>query len=310
MGEGRGPGDAAWWIERFFGESVDPAMAVIGVAVLIMAIFTVVAWVVFSACMTPIASRAGFAHPVLEAWTPLRNLVLPFQLAGFVGAWKWAGIVLVAWLVSIPLLFVPVAGFVLPLLIGVFTLVGSFFMALGLQAGLGLRSANGGFVPGAVLLILLPPVWLIWMSVRSRKVDGYDYASAHRYGGGSFPLLPSFACAEDPWSGIPLSQEAYETSQAVMSSSWMKSRAMFKAQGSLAGPTCAASAETSADQVSDPVRDPESAAVDDSVVEPSEGLESISLDLPEGRGVDRSEFRRPDEDPAEVAVSLDDDDWS
>lgn len=310
MGEGLGPGDAAWWIERFFGGSVDPAMAVIGVAVLIMAISTVVAWVVFSVCMTPIASRAGFAHPVLAAWTPLRNLVLPFQLAGFVGAWKWAGIVLAAWLVSIPLLFVPVAGFVLPFLIGVFTLLGSFFMALGLQAGLGLRSANGSFVPGAVLLILLPPVWLIWMSVRSRKVDGYDYASAHRYGGGSFPLLPSFACAEDPWFGMPLTQDAYETSQAVMSSSRMKSRAMFKAQGSLAGPTSAASAETSADQASDPVRDPESAAVDDSVVEPSEGLESISLDLPEGRGVDRSEFRRPDEDPAEVAVSLDDDDWS
>lgn len=310
MGEGLGPGDAAWWIERFFGGSVDPAMAVIGVAVLIMAISTVVAWVVFSVCMTPIASRAGFAHPVLAAWTPLRNLVLPFQLAGFVGAWKWAGIVLAAWLVSIPLLFVPVAGFVLPFLIGVFTLLGSFFMALGLQAGLGLRSPNGGLVPGAVLFILLPPVWLIWMSVRSRKVDGYDYASAHRYGGGSFLLLPSFACAEDPWSGMPLTQDAYETSQAVMSSSRMKSRAMFKAQGSLAGPTSAASAETSADQASDPVRDPESAAVDDSVVEPSEGLESISLDLPEGRGVDRSEFRRPDEDPAEVAVSLDDDDWS
>lgn len=144
-----------------------------------------VVYVVTALFLMKLLRNGGHQHPV-AAWVPLWSTAALFELAGIRVAWGWVAVLFAGGALSA----IPYVGWLISVGVLVVSVMLTVWTARSIQAGLGLRSTGG-----VVLAVLLPPVWLIWMSVRSGKLGKGVPGIPARYDrdlaisiGGSFPM--------------------------------------------------------------------------------------------------------------------------
>lgn len=159
------------------------SMASMGLAILGFVLVLVLAvYVVQALFMMILLKNIGHPKP-WAAWVPFLNTATLYQLAGIEKRWLWVFLP-----TALSMLGARLEGFgwVVSIVALILSLMVLIWMGKGIQAGLGLES-----VGGLVLLFFLMPVWMIWMTVRSRKIE-YDADAAYD-SGQTFPLNRVFA---------------------------------------------------------------------------------------------------------------------
>lgn len=121
-------------------------------------------------------NRAGYNKP-WSAWVPILNGAALLELAGFSNPWPWVGILFAGSVLSM----IPFIGLLISLAVMALAVVLMVWVARGVQAALGIDST-----PGIVLAVLLPWVWIIWMSVTSNNTQ-YTLSQAQHVAQ-TFPL--------------------------------------------------------------------------------------------------------------------------
>lgn len=123
-------------------------------------IFGVAAYVVNSIFLMKLLRNAGHKTPV-AAWVPIWNTVSLMQIGGIKQPWVWALIFVGGSFVAG---LIPYIGFFISLGILVAAIIVTIYLAKGVQAGVGTGSTGG-----IVLAVLLPIIWVIWISLASNK---------------------------------------------------------------------------------------------------------------------------------------------
>ncbi len=154
------------------GAEVASLLAVVVVFGFFFFIFAVAAYVVNAIFLMKLLKNAGHRTPA-SAWVPIWNTVSLMQIGGIKQPWIWALIFIGGSLVAG---MIPYVGFILSLGILVAAVIVTIYLAKGVQAGVGHGSTGG-----IVLAVLLPIIWVIWISLASDK-SRYDRDAAIREG--------------------------------------------------------------------------------------------------------------------------------
>ena len=159
---------------EYYGSGAEVAglLAVLAAFGFFMFIFAVAAYVVNAIFLMKLLKNAGHKNPV-AAWVPIWNTVSLMQIGGIKQPWIWALIFVGGSLVAG---MIPYVGFILSLGILVAAVIVTIYLAKGVQAGVGHGSTGG-----IVLAVLLPIIWVIWISLASDK-SRYDRDAAIREG--------------------------------------------------------------------------------------------------------------------------------
>lgn len=135
-------------------------------------VFALAAYIVNAIFLMKLLKNAGHRTPI-AAWVPIWNTVALMQIGGIKQPWIWALIFVGGSLVAG---MIPYIGFFISLGILVAAIIVTIYLAKGVQAGVGKESTGG-----IVLAVLLPIIWVIWISLASDK-SNYDREAAIREG--------------------------------------------------------------------------------------------------------------------------------
>lgn len=159
---------------EYYGSGAEVASLLAAVVVFGFFFFfiAVAAYVVKAIFLMKLLKNAGHKTPV-AAWVPIWNTVSLMQIGGIKQPWIWALVFVGGSLVAS---MIPYVGFILSLGILVVAVIVTIYLAKGVQAGVGTGSTGG-----IVLAVLLPIIWVIWISLASDK-SKYDRDAAIREG--------------------------------------------------------------------------------------------------------------------------------
>lgn len=133
-------------------------------------------YVITAIFLMKIAKTAEHKTP-WAAWIPLWNTVLMLELGGLRKPWIWVLILVGGGLLSA----IPVIGWVISLCIFLLSIMLTVWLAKGVQRAVGVDN-----VGGIVLAVLIPWIWVIWMSSAASK-NGFNRQAAFDEGA-TFPL--------------------------------------------------------------------------------------------------------------------------
>ena len=141
---------------------------------------TVAIYVISAIFLMKLLRHTGHRRP-WAAWVPIMNTAALLEIGGFANAWPWVAVLLAASVVAGAVAWIPVVGWLLFFAVVVFAIMITVWIARGVHAGLGMKSTGG-----VVLAVLLPIVWVIWMSVVAGKARYNVYAAMQE--AQTFPL--------------------------------------------------------------------------------------------------------------------------